>query len=239
MKNIICILIISFSGQFLFAHTVTEPVYKNVIAFSGLKIRFAPGMESQVLTVIPYGAQVEVLEETTISESIEWMSGSWIQVQYQGIEGYIFDGFVTDLSLPSEKFELSQNDLELTYPLLAWAEYNYNEVEKSDTLTFDDMLKVTQYMSQGVTLKREESDAAIKVSLEMENVGISEAYNLLKSMLLTKSEREEYVRKSVFISDNEGRIHRIKINLLSPVEIKQLENGNIKINAVTYHLGCD
>lgn len=239
MKNLICLLIINFTGQFLFAHTNTEPVYRNVIAFSGLKVRSAPGLDNQVLSVIPYGEKVEVMEETNVSESIEWMSGKWIKVFYKGSEGYVFDGFVTDLSLPFRKFELSQNDLQLTYPLLAWTEYNYEIRQISDTLTFDDMLKVTQYMNDGVTLKREESDAAISVSLEMENVEISEAYNLLKSMLLTKSEREEYVNKSIFISDNEGSIHRIKINLLSPVSIKKLKNGNVMINAITYHLGCD
>ncbi len=239
MKNLICILIISLTAIGLSATTTPEPVTKNVVAFSGLKLRVAPGLDQQVISIIDYGEIVELIEETDIMLSVEWLTGNWTKVRYQGEEGYIFDGFLTALPIPYNDFELSQNDLQLSYPLLAWTEYHYAQVQKPDTLTNNDLTTVIQYMEGGKTLKREENYAYFKSTLTIENGEISDAYNLLKSMLLTEAEREEFVNNSVFIADNEGEIYRIKVNLLSPVNIKKEKNGDVSISAISFHQGCE
>jgi hypothetical protein len=239
MKNLICILIISLAAMGLSATTTPEPVTKNVVAFSGLKLRIAPGLDQQVLTVIPYGEKVELIEETDIALSVEWLEGKWIKVGYEDQEGYIFDGFLTELPIPYNDFELSQNDLQLSYPILAYTEYHFDQVKEPDTLTKNNLTTITQYMQGGKILSREENSAYFKSTLTIENGEISDAYNLLKSMLLTKSEREEFVNNSVFIADSEGEIYRIKINLLSPVNIKKEKNGDVSISAISFHQGCE
>jgi len=239
MKNLICILIISLTAMGLSATTTPEPITKNVVAFSGLKLRIAPGLEQQVISVIPYGEKVELIEETDITLSVEWLEGKWIKVNYEGDEGYIFDGFLTDLPIPYYDFELSQNDLQLSYPLLAWTEYHFDQVTNPDTLTKNNLTTTIQYMEGGKTLLREESSAYFNSSLTIENGEISDAYNLLKSMLLTKSEREKFEKNSIFISDSEGKIYRIKINVLSPLNIKKEKNGDVTISAISFHTGCE
>lgn len=243
MKNLICILVVSFVGNILSAHTAIdltnpEPETVNVMAFSGLKIRTAPGLESQVLKVIPFGERVNVLEKSEISENVEWFSGQWIKVEYQGIEGYVFDGFVSDLPVPSYEFELTKDDLQLCYPILAWTEYHYDEVLKPDTSNIHGVSKIHQYMENGILLSREESDYHMKSTLELHDIRISDAYNLLRSMCLTKAERKEFENNSVFISNRENEIDQIKINLQNPVHIKKQRDGNIKITAITFFEGC-
>jgi hypothetical protein len=239
MKNLICILIISLTALSLSAATTPEPNTKNVVAFSGLKLRVGPGLDQPVLSVIPYGEQIEIIQDTEKSISVEWLEGKWTKVKFENTEGYIFDGFVTDFPIPYFDFELSQNDLQLAYPLLAYTEYHFDQIANPDTLSKNNYEKITQHMEGGKTLVREESSAFFKSTLTIENGKISDAYNLAKSMLLTKSEREEFVNNSVFLSDNEGEIYRIKINLLSPINIKKERNGDVTISAVSFHNGCE
>ena len=239
MKNLICILIISLTALSLSATKTPETNTKNVAAFSGLKLRVGPGLDQPVLSVIPYGEQVEIIQNTEESISVEWLEGTWIKVRYGNEEGYVFDGFVTDFPIPYYDFELSQNDLQLAYPLLAYSEYHFDQIDVADTLSKNKYVKITQHMEEGKTLTREESSAFFKSTLTIENGKISDAYNLVKSMLLTKAEREKYVNNSIFLSDNEGEIYRIKVNLISPINIKKEKNGDVTISAVSFHQGCE
>jgi len=208
------------------------------MAFSGLKIRSAPNLNGQVLTVIPFGERVEVIGKSSIEERIEWMSGNWIKVNYQGIEGYVFDGFVSKLPVPSFNFELTSDDSEVIYPLISWTQYRFEENQKSDTLIRNNTEVITQYYNGNVSLKREESQYHFKATLKMEHVEISEAYNLIRSMFLTKQERKAFDESSVFMTNELGKVEQIKIGLESPINIQKLSNGGVKINAVTFYIGC-
>ena len=238
MKYLICILIISCSSLNLSANNTPDPVRTNVFAFSGLKIRTAPGLDGQVLTVIPFGETVEIITSESTLETIEWMEGQWIKVEFEGIQGFVFDGFLSDLPVPSFDFELSQNDLDLTYPMIAWAEYNFDEVSQNDTINRGDHNKIIQYMEKGIVLSREDSDYSFNTSIELPNVTISEAYNIMKSMLLTKSERTIYDNNAIYINGADGKLNQIKIKMDSPVDIKKLKNGNTKISVSAFHVGC-
>jgi hypothetical protein len=166
------------------------------------------------------------------------MEGNWTKVSYQNIEGYVFDGYLTSLPVPTEDFELTQNDLDLAYPLLAWAEHNFDYVLEPDTIERADKIKLIQYLENDIVLSREENDYAFKSELELTNVRLGDAYNIVKSMLLTKREREVFEENSVFISNRQGEVDRIKINLSSPVEIKKIGSNRVKITVISFHEGC-
>lgn len=243
MRNLICILIISLNGVALFStpnfSTITpEPQSVNVMAFSGLKMRAAPNLNGQLLVVVPYGERVDVIEKSDIEERIEWITGNWIKVNYEGIEGFVFDGFTSDLPVPSFNFELTSNDSEVVFPLITWTQYRFEEIQTSDTLVHDGHEKITQYFNNGITLQREESKYHLKTSLEIGSCKISEAYNLVRSILLTKQERKAFEDKSIFMTNNSGQLERIKIGLDSPIEIKKTSDGGVIINAVTFYVGC-
>jgi len=238
MKNLFCILVISFVSLSVSANIEPQAHSQNVLAISGLKLRVTPELSGQLIKVIPFGESITVIEATNISQTIEWMQGEWLKVAYQGLEGYVFDGFISKLPVPNLDFELTQEDLDLTYPLLAWAEYHFDPISNPDTIEGDKYYTLVQHLENGIWLKREDSDYHFKATIILPDTKISEAYNLLRSMLLTKYERNSFVTNSLFISNNLGIIDKIKVDIDSPVEIKQLPDGSVKISVITFLEGC-
>ena len=146
--------------------------------------------------------------------------------------------FLTDYPIPTYDFELTQNDLDISYPLIAWAENNFDQVKEMDTIERANHNKVIQYLENGIVLSREDSDDNFKTNLKLMNTQISDVYNLVKSMLLTKNERKVFEEKSVFISNKGEVIDKIKINIDSPIEIRDLGDGEVKISVISFHEGC-
>ena len=82
--------------------------YKYVIAKSGLKLREATDTKSKVLTTIPFNTQVEVIGEQEGEEVTKGKPTTWFQITYEGMEGFAYCGFLSDLPdfpLLPEQFE--------------------------------------------------------------------------------------------------------------------------------------
>jgi hypothetical protein len=73
----------------------------NVLAISGLKFRDKP--EGNVLQTIPYGSKVVTLESKNYDypKTVEGIKGAWVKVNFSGNVGYVFDGFLSSLPVPS------------------------------------------------------------------------------------------------------------------------------------------
>jgi len=239
MKNLMVLMMITLFAGLTMAEVDPQLNTKYVYAYSGLKLRSQPNLEGQILKVIPYGHKVTILETVEKTDRIEWMTGQWVKVSHDNMEGYLFEGFISELPIPEYKFEMTQNDLDLSYPLIAWAEYHFDEVHKTDTIQNEHLDKITQHLENGITLTRRDNPYDFRVELDLPDTKIGDAYNLLKSMLLTQPERLTLENNSVFIDNVEGDIHRIKINLENPVELRLLSNGHTKITVSSFHQGCD
>jgi len=223
---------------FLTAQTIPDSNQLNVFATSGLSLRATANSTGQMLTVIPFGESITSIETLGKNETIEWMNGEWVKVRYLHHEGYVFTGFTSMLPPPIMDFELTQEDLDLTYPLLAWAEYHFDEIRNSDTIEHDQQYSITQHLENGITIERENSDYHFKTVAHFKHNKIGEIYNLLKSMLMTKQEIVAFVNNSIFIEDIHGELSEIKITIDSPVHIKKQTDGSIKASVITFHEGC-
>lgn len=239
MKNLIAFLTLIFLSGPAVGHNSPELGTMQVYAPSGLKLRIHPSTEGEVLKVIPYGDKVAVLDEMPQKERIEWMSGHWMKVEHEGSEGFIFGGFISELPLPKNDFELSQNDLDITYPLISWAEHNYDEIRAADTLLGDQIHKITQHLESGITLTRRDTKYDFTVIMEIEDGVMEDAYNLVRSMLRTTPEKISFDINSIFIPDLTGDIHRIKVQIDYPIEIRKMKDGSVKILVTSFHEGCD
>jgi hypothetical protein len=71
--------------------------YKYVIAKSGLKLREATDTKSKVLTTIPFNTQVEVIGEQEGEEVTKGKPTTWFQVTYEGMEGFAYGEFLSDI----------------------------------------------------------------------------------------------------------------------------------------------
>lgn len=248
MKKVAIILLISCLGISLTRANTTEPISNieignalNVTAESGLKMRTSPGLDSKVITVIPFGEVVEILAdflEEPNTETIEWVEGTWRLVSYDEYEGYVFDGFLTHLPIPYYEFEQSIEDLDLTYPLLSWTDYHYDVIAQPDTTISKEKTKVTQQYSDGVVLKKYDNRYLYKVQVELENTRMMDAYQLLQNMLLDESEKITFRNKSLFIQTKNIELDKITVEVDNPVEIRKIGDNKVRITVFTFNEGC-
>lgn len=242
-KIIVFVLATCLSISLLKSETIIEVGTElNVTASSGLKMRNAPGLHSKVITVVPYGATVTVLadflEEKT-SETIEWVEGSWTLVAYGDDEGYVFDGFLSELPVPLEDFEKTIADGDLTYPLISWAEYHFEYMGAPDTVQANDHTILTHQMTGGAVMRQYEDTYLYKVELELTDVRIMDVYHLLKNMLAISPEVTTYEKETLFIKTKEVELDKITIDMDNPVEIRKIGEDKVRITVLTFNEGCN
>jgi len=237
MKNTILILIITFTLSSIYANHKPQQDPIKVIAFSGLKMHSNPSMNSKVLKVIPFGESIEVQERQQINQTVEWLDGEWLKINYEGRIGYVLDAFLTSLPIPVNDYELSQHDADISFPLMSWVEHNYNIVSKSDTIENHNHYKIVQHFEDGILVSRKEGNHAFQVTVEIPGIRLGDAYNLTRSLLLTKLERDLFEEQSLFIINSQSIVDKIKIDLDAPIEISQSSDG-VEIKVISYQQVC-
>lgn len=211
----------------------------SVMAPSGLTLRVAPDKNSENLIIIPYADQVLVLPqlENTNVETIDWVTGQWIFVDYEGIEGYIFDGYLSNLNVPSFDFERCHLDMDFVYPLEAWSDINLGRFS-NDTTNAGAMNRVTSIYDSGdkriSTIKGNEH----KLELYLQDVRLMDAYHLLITMLDNDTTVDLFTENSKFFKDKEGDLYKVKIDVDNPVTIRQMKDNRIKISVWSYDYHC-
>jgi len=79
---------------------------------SNLNLRYSPALDAPVLTKIPDGATITVLEEASEPQFLEMdgqlIFGSWVLASYAGYEGYCFSWYLESCRIPDTRdfFEL-------------------------------------------------------------------------------------------------------------------------------------
>lgn len=240
MKNLIAFLILALCSQGLLAKGTPTPSVSYVYASSGLNLRTAPETNGQIIKVIPFGDKVEIIEYTENHQQIEWMEGVWVKVQHNGHEGYLFDGFLSHLPLPSViDGTTTRDDLDLTYPLIKWLDLNFDETKAADTLLLDNSFSLTKYLEGENWYTQTDGKYRYRLNVLLSHTKLGEAHHLLKSMLQTKTEQEVYQEKTVYISDESGEINKIRVELDQPVQLTKVSETDILITVTAYHTGCD
>ena len=83
--------------QTINTNSESTKTYKYVVAKSGLKLREATDTKSKVLATIPFKSQVEVIGEQEGEEVTKGKSNIWFQITYEGMEGFAYGEFLSDL----------------------------------------------------------------------------------------------------------------------------------------------
>lgn len=224
------------AGQPLF----TEGAQLYVMANSGLTLRAEPNLKSESLGVIDFGSSVLVLtqpDSISTYEKIEWVEGNWIYVEHEGVTGYMFDGYLSDLPLPIYDFEKCQLDMDLIYPLESWSEVNLG-LDHVDTLNAGTLTKKTSYFEAGDKMIQTRKNDEYKVEIYLKDIRVMDAYHLLLSMLDGKQSIESFKEMSTFIEDKENELYKILIDIDNPVWVRKLKNGDVKITVKTFNYVC-
>ncbi|MDF1694455.1 MAG: SH3 domain-containing protein [Saprospiraceae bacterium] len=211
-----------------------------VVANSGLTLRLEPKMEAEVLTIAEFGSSVEVLNQPDslqYLEKVNWVEGRWVYVEYDGIRGYMFDGYLTDLPMPIYEFERCQLDLDLIYPLESWTDVNLGEYEQTE-IDAGALKKLTYHFIGGEKMIKSQKGDRYKLELYLNEVRLMDAYHLLQSMIDTKERLEVFKNQSTFIEDREGDLYKVKVNLDNPIVFRKLKSGDIKVTITSDQYAC-
>lgn len=235
--------ILILSVGYLNANTTPEENILHVVANSGLLLRAEPSINAAVIEKIPYGATVEKLIDTLNSEplhqQIEYVEGTWSLVKYEGEIGYVFDGYLSPLAIPTQHFETNSDDMDLIYNLDSWIDYHLIDEKVSKiALSKEDGVKTKIFHTDGSKTIKTKTSSYFLLETELQNIRVMDAYHLLKNMLTEDFQKATFGNKTIFIQDVDGQLNRIKINLERPIDIRKMPNGNVKIKIVSAEIGC-
>ncbi len=218
-----------------------ESIILNVVAPSGLKMRATPAMDGEVLYVIPSRSAVVLSNNEMIlpvEDEIGYMKGSWLYVQYEGQEGYVFDAFLTNLPLPIHEFEMTQFDLDLIYPLESYMDYHKSDPINTDTMSSKLYSKVIDQYEDGSRMIRKTTMTQYHLKVHMVDADIWDAYHLLIQMTSTRSEMNRLLESASFIANRNGIVDVIKLDLPDPVIIKMIPTGMVEIEIQSDNIIC-
>lgn len=77
----------------LFSQDINKTLYVNAV--KGLNLRMEPKPNGKVLTIIPNGEKVLVVEEKNEKFTINNVSGSWVKIKWNNLNGWVFNGFLS------------------------------------------------------------------------------------------------------------------------------------------------
>lgn len=203
----------------------------NVYASSGLKLRAHPHRNAEVIDVVRYGDQVEVLNTFEFAEDkadrIDWLDGHWILVEYDGIAGYLFDGYLSALPFPGSEEEICQDGYSYAYTIGEYLDRNFVRQQ-----TLDSSAQKTIYLlERGIRVKRMFYDQGWTIEIEIPELGLHEMLNLMRSMLPDRNQQLAFENSLIFIEGPDGRIREIKVNLGDSVSLKKKFNGHLLVKA--------
>lgn len=220
--------------------TNQETVY--ITAPSGLTLREAPNVNSRILEVIPFGESVNVIiedDEFEKTQRIDWIDGQWIKVEFEGLSGFVFDGFVSSLPVPLHEFELVDSDLNFTYAFQSWMDYRFTEVVAPDTiLKENEFIRVVHHFENDQILIEKDEATFFMVDATLSDVRLTDVYHLLIGMMPSQVNRQYVSEQSIFIEDKGGELKQIKLLLSNPVKITKLDSGQINIKLYSNYTGC-
>lgn len=204
-----------------------------VVAESGLNLRSEPTANSPILKKIYYGDMVTVLytpDSCLVSQEIEWVEGQWIEIDHEGMGGYVFSGYLSPLTIPQSAFDTTEELENLTQTMVSYALANMKSSSSPDSSSNEYSHQVVQSFTKGEQLTQTYFDSGYKVELKLKGVRIMDAYHLLKGMLNTKSDRELLVENSIFIRDNQGKLGMVKVFGEDYIKIKKTNHGDVLIS---------
>ena len=238
-KYLFVLTVLLFSGSLLANQLppYTAGAKLNVFASSGLKLRAFPNLNSEVLDIVRYGDQVEVINTFNFSEDkadrIEWMDGHWIMVEYDGIAGYLFDGYLSTLPFPGSEDEICQDGYSFAYTLTKYFESNFARYEVLDSSEH----KMIYLLEDGIKIKNQIGENTWSTNIELPTIKISEVLNIMRSMLPDKLSRQQFEHSLIFIEGIDGKVEQVKIKLGDEVTLKKKSNGNLQVKA-SGTIGC-
>ena len=66
----------------------------GLISSSHLRLRTDPSLEAEPVSTLWRGYILEILSQTPFSEEVEGMTDFWYRISYDGLQGWVFGGYL-------------------------------------------------------------------------------------------------------------------------------------------------
>ncbi len=209
----------------------------NVFAPSGLKVKSRPTMRrSRTLGVLPYGAQVEVIDTTGEQLLVDWIHAPWVELKYEGETGYIFSGYLSTLPAPPMEADSCRGDY--SQLLQAYVTTHFMPLGRPDTLRIapqegkEGHVQVRQALEDGYAMISHRYPGAHATELVLPNARLEEAFILLSALLKNCNDNEALWDNLLFVKNRAKEIYKI-YDRTGYVSITQNEAGKISLEMKT------
>ena len=215
----------------LLAQKTSKTYY--VFAENGLILRDKPQQDGKKLINIPYGTALNVKDDTRVGTATSVkeiatysISGKWIAVIFGGQNGYVFDGYLSQLPAPKKNQE---EDFETQLTQLFTAIGKHYEVKKADD-SDDFITHFKQKYGKGVLLEHTRGEGSSMNTIFIPNVTLREGYLFAKALAYDP----QYYSLPVF--NKKTSVFNIDTNnedgVGCSIEVKKEKNG------VSINIGC-
>ena len=216
MKTLIIMLLIGTTFQLA---AQEDPKYLNVLASNGLNMRSRPEETARIMTRIPYGSMVEVLELTDAKLQLGWITDKWYLVRFRGREGYVFGGYLSTLKAPVQNGSGQLPELLVDYCKSSFHE-SIPTVETMELFSAKDTLvhRLSRF-DGGHALEQEIRGERLSAKLLI-RTSMQDAFVLLEA-LLKQNEMDHILDELRFVKNREGQLSRIS-TASGSVKLQQL-----------------
>lgn len=192
-----------------------------VLSAAGLNLRDKPSKEGKAITLVPYGATITFIQGTGSTAIIENIKGSWIEADYRGIKGFIFDGYLTRVTPPKPAISIKD-----------FANTSFEKNGKEASATNESVAETIQRYKNGGALTIKDGGFYATWELTIPAIRIEEGF-LLLSLLA-----HPVFRNDPFPAGTKEYREKIGSEEWSvSVTVDRKQNGNItKINILK---GCE
>ncbi len=123
--TIIILSLITFPTNQIFGINYEAGDSLNVYAKNGLNIRSKANLDGEKIRLIPFGSIVKIIDTKNfeLRDTFERVPGNWVEISYLGINGFVFDGYLSKLTIPKP----SQKANYLISDLTSYIKANYKK----------------------------------------------------------------------------------------------------------------
>ena len=209
------------------AHNYTEGDALTVVANSGLRVRMSPGQSAKTIHILHFGDRVNVDNTFGFSDEyadrVGWMDGHWIKVRVANLTGYVFDGFLSGLSVPTHENQLCIDCSSMTHAIDRYLTDNYPTICAEEGMANSE--EVSQFVSQlesGITVTRTTGDGWYQLEVAFGENRICEVLNALRSMMVGTRAKQNFESSLVFHEGIGDMITKVEVTLFgNPITIER------------------
>ncbi|MDP6907861.1 MAG: SH3 domain-containing protein [Flavobacteriales bacterium] len=229
MKKLLVILIAACTMQ---TAAQDNPKYLNVLATNGLNMRSKPETNARIITKVPFGKRVEVMEKTKAALQLGWIKDHWYRVQFRGREGYIFGGYLSELPAPKTVDNTTMlPDLLVSYCRSAFS----TEVKPVSSIEpnkgGDTLYHILERYHGGIELEMEQQGNRRTVKLLLP-ADVEKSYVLLESLLKTGN-KKEMLDQLRFVKGKDDKLSRIS-NAEGSIKVRKISDEQTELRLTVY-----